>query len=69
MSPEFNAYFSTYPEETQQKLGEIYNTCKELLPAASEKISYGMPCFSINQNIVYFAAFKNHIGLSYRFRG
>ena len=62
MSPEFNAYFSTCPEETQQKLGELYETCKELLPEAAEKISYGMPCFSLKQNVVYFAAFKNHIG-------
>ena len=62
MSPEFNVYFSTYPEETQQKLGELYNTCKELLPEAIEKMSYEMPCFSMNQNIIYFAAFKNHIG-------
>jgi uncharacterized protein YdhG (YjbR/CyaY superfamily) len=62
MSPEFNSYFSTYTEETQQKLEEIYSICKELLPEATEKICYGMPCFSLKQNVVYFAAFKNHIG-------
>ena len=62
MSPEFNSYFSAFPEDTQQKLGEMYKACKKLLPKASEKISYGMPCFSMYQNIVYFAAFKNHIG-------
>ena len=31
-------------------------------PDAAEKMSYGMPCFSLKQNVVYFAAFKNHIG-------
>lgn len=62
MSPEFITYFSAFSQDTQRKLEEIYSICKEFLPEATEKISYGMPCFSMNQNIVYFAAFKNHIG-------
>jgi uncharacterized protein YdhG (YjbR/CyaY superfamily) len=62
MSPEFNTYFSAFPENAQQKLEEIYSICKEFLPEATEKISYGMPCFSLKRNVVYFAAFKNHIG-------
>lgn len=62
MSPEFTLYFSTFPASTQKRLEEIYFICKEFLPEATEKISYGMPCFSLKHNVVYFAAFKNHIG-------
>ena len=62
MSPEFETYFATFPEQTQRLLHEMYSSVKELLPNATEKMSYGMPCFYQNQNVVYFAAFKNHIG-------
>jgi uncharacterized protein YdhG (YjbR/CyaY superfamily) len=40
----------------------MYDIIKTVLPEAQEKISYGMPCFHRKQNVVYFAAFKNHIG-------
>ena len=33
------------------------------MPNAEEKISYGMPTFALNGNLVHFAAFKKHIGL------
>ena len=62
MSPEFESYFAQFSNQSQLQLKEVYETCKELLPEAAEKISYGMPCFSLKQNVVYFAAFKNHIG-------
>ena len=62
MSPEFESYFAQFSNQSQLQLKEVYETCKKLLPEAAEKISYGMPCFSLKQNIVYFAAFKNHIG-------
>jgi uncharacterized protein YdhG (YjbR/CyaY superfamily) len=62
MSPEFESYFTMFPEQTQRLLHEVYSSVKELLPNATEKMSYGMPCFYQKQNVVYFAAFKNHIG-------
>ena len=34
----------------------------EIIPEASEKISYGIPTFYLNGNLVHFAAYKNHIG-------
>jgi uncharacterized protein YdhG (YjbR/CyaY superfamily) len=63
MSTEFQTYFIAFPEETQRVLREMYDTIKVVLPEAKQKISYGMPCFHQKQNVVYFAAFKNHIGL------
>jgi uncharacterized protein YdhG (YjbR/CyaY superfamily) len=62
MTPEFETYFAVFPQETQDMLREMYDIVKEVLPEAQEKISYGMPCFYQKQNVVYFAAFKNHIG-------
>lgn len=62
MSPEFKSYFAKFSVESQQRLTEVYETCKQVLPDAIEKMSYGMPCFSQKLNVVYFAAFKNHIG-------
>ena len=35
---------------------------KKVVPEAEETIKYGMPTFTLNGNLVYFAAFKNHIG-------
>lgn len=62
MTPEFETYFAVFPQQTQDMLREMYVVIKAVLPEAQEKISYGMPCFSLKQNVVYFAAFKNHIG-------
>jgi uncharacterized protein YdhG (YjbR/CyaY superfamily) len=62
MTPEFETYFAAFPQQTQDMFREMYVVIKTVLPEAQEKISYGMPCFSLKQKVVYFAAFKNHIG-------
>ncbi|MEH7384661.1 DUF1801 domain-containing protein [Bacillus sp. JJ1521] len=55
-------YILQYPQEIQEILKTIRQVIKELVPNAEEKISYGMPTFALNGNLVHFAAFKNHIG-------
>lgn len=55
-------YIGTFPEDTQKILQEMRETIKAAAPEAQEKISYQMPAFTLNGNLVYFAAFKNHIG-------
>jgi len=57
-----DAYVSACPENVQQILEKIRQTIKESAPEATEVISYRMPAFKLNGNLVYFAAFKNHIG-------
>ena len=37
-------------------------TIHEIAPEAEETIRYGIPTFTLNGNLVHFAAFKNHIG-------
>ncbi len=55
-------YISEFPGETQEKLEELRTTIRNAAPEAEETISYQMPAFRLEGNLVYFAAFKNHIG-------
>ena len=55
-------YIAAFPKGTQKLLREMRATIKSAAPQATEKISYQMPTFHLNGNLVHFAAFKNHIG-------
>ena len=55
-------YISQQAQETQERLQQIRATIKTAAPSAIEKISYGMPTFYLNGNLVHFAAHTNHIG-------
>ena len=55
-------YIASFPLEIQKILQEIRLTIATAAPEATEKISYGMPTFVFKGNLVYFAAFKKHIG-------
>jgi uncharacterized protein YdhG (YjbR/CyaY superfamily) len=44
-------------------LAKIRTTIRKAAPRAEETISYRMPAFTLNGHLVYFAAFKNHIGM------
>lgn len=56
-------YIAKFPQDVQQVLEKIRQVIHETAPEASEGISYQMPAFKLNgKNLVYFAAWKNHIG-------
>jgi uncharacterized protein YdhG (YjbR/CyaY superfamily) len=55
-------YIAGFPAEIQEKLHAIRQVIHETAPEATEKISYQMPTFFLNGNLVHFAAFKSHIG-------
>ena len=55
-------YIAAFPKHTQQILEQIRTTIKKAAPDAQEAISYAIPTFKLNGNLVHFAAFKNHIG-------
>lgn len=61
-SKDFDDYFDRFPKEVQQRLQKIRLAIKKAAPQAKEKISYGIPSFTLNGMLVWFAAFKNHIG-------
>jgi uncharacterized protein YdhG (YjbR/CyaY superfamily) len=56
-------YIATFPPEIQALLQQVRTTIKAAAPDAVEKISYQMPTFYLNGNLIHFAAFKHHIGL------
>jgi len=56
-------YIASFPKDLQVLLNNIRKTILEKAPQAIESISYGMPAYKTNgKPLVYFAAFKNHIG-------
>jgi uncharacterized protein YdhG (YjbR/CyaY superfamily) len=57
-----NEYIATFPHEVQAILEKLRQTIRKSAPDATEKISYQMPTFYLNGNLVHFAAYKNHIG-------
>ena len=55
-------YINSCPKEIQGKLKKLRSLIKKIVPDATEKISYGMPTFFLNGNLVHFAAHLNHVG-------
>lgn len=58
-------YIRTQPKEAQKILEQVRAKIKKAAPEAEEVISYNMPAYKIGHGrpIVFFAAFKHHIGL------
>jgi uncharacterized protein YdhG (YjbR/CyaY superfamily) len=55
-------YIALFPENIQEILEEVRATIKASAPGAEERISYQMPAFALKGILVYFAAWKDHIG-------
>jgi len=55
-------YIAQFSPEIQAILERIRATVGSAAPDAQETISYQIPAFTLNGALVYFAAFKNHIG-------
>jgi len=58
-----DAYIATFPDAIQAILQTLRATIHAAAPDAVEKISYQMPTFALHGNLIYFAAWKKHIGL------
>ena len=56
-------YIGLFPENVQAILKAVRQTIRQAAPDAKEKISWQMPTFWQNENLVHFAAAKQHIGL------
>jgi uncharacterized protein YdhG (YjbR/CyaY superfamily) len=56
-------YINAFPQDIQSVLRDLRAAIREAAPDAEEAISYQMPAFKLNGNLVYFAAFKEHISL------
>jgi uncharacterized protein YdhG (YjbR/CyaY superfamily) len=55
-------YIAGFPADVQEILQKVRSTIRKAAPEAEEAIKYRMPTFTLNGNLVHFAAFKNHIG-------
>jgi uncharacterized protein YdhG (YjbR/CyaY superfamily) len=55
-------YIAEFPQDVQALLKELRQAIKEAAPQAKETISYQMPAFKQKGILVWFGAFKDHIG-------
>ncbi|MBL7862855.1 MAG: DUF1801 domain-containing protein [Cyclobacteriaceae bacterium] len=55
-------YISVFPIPIREKLEQLRAAIIKAAPGAQEKMSYAIPTFFLNGNLVHFAAYKNHIG-------
>ena len=62
-------YIAAFSPEVQAILERIRSTIRNAAPDAQETISYRIPAFTRNGTLVYFAAFKAHIGFYPPVRG
>jgi uncharacterized protein YdhG (YjbR/CyaY superfamily) len=55
-------YIARCPKDVQPIMQKIRAVIKASAPGATEKISYDLPAFDLNGNLVWFGAFEHHIG-------
>jgi uncharacterized protein YdhG (YjbR/CyaY superfamily) len=61
---DIDAYIAGFPTDVQQILEKIRKTIRKAAPEAEETISYLIPTFNLKgRYLIYFAAYKKHIGL------
>lgn len=60
---DIDGYISQFPADIQAILEKVRMTIRRAAPRATETISYQMPAFKLHGMLVYFAAWKKHIGL------
>ena len=63
IAADVDTYISSFPDDVRKVLNEMRQLIKSTAPEALEEISYGMPAYKYNGPLVYFAGYKNHIGL------
>src|SRR5436853_1457103 len=62
------AYIAAAPPAVRVRLKQLRQVIKRAAPKAAERISYGMPFYEYGGSgykgrLIYFAAFKQHIGV------
>ena len=55
-------YIGRFPPCVQKSLRKIRNTIRKAAPGAQEIISYQIPAFRLKGQLVFFAAWKEHVG-------
>ena len=58
-----DAYIAAAPKAAQPRVRQLRKLIKEAAPQAEERLSYGMPYYDYHGRLIYYSAFKNHIGV------
>lgn len=58
-----DGYIADFPAPIRERLVKIRAAIRKAAPEAEESISYRIPAYKLNGPLLYFAAFKNHIGI------
>jgi uncharacterized protein YdhG (YjbR/CyaY superfamily) len=59
-------YIKTFPETTQKILIEVRDAIRSVIPEGTEEtISYGMPTYKLNGNLIHFAAWNNPVSYTH----
>ena len=56
-------YIAAAPKAAQPQLRQLRTTIRRAAPKAVEKVSYGIPFYEYHGRLIYFAAFKKHVGI------
>ena len=59
-APSIDAYLAKLPDDQRAALEILRGQIDALAPDASEAISYGLPTFKLNGNLVHFGAAAKH---------
>jgi uncharacterized protein YdhG (YjbR/CyaY superfamily) len=59
---DIDEYIAGFPADIQKVLQKIRATIRKAAPEADEAIKYQIPTFTLNGNLVHFAAFTHHVG-------
>jgi len=59
---DIDEYIDGFPAPVHELLKQMRSVISKAAPAATEKISYAIPTFCLEGNLVHFAGYKNHIG-------
>jgi uncharacterized protein YdhG (YjbR/CyaY superfamily) len=62
LATNINEYIAGFPKEVQVILEKLRAAIIKAAPEAKETINYAIPTFTLEGNLVHFAAYKNHIG-------
>jgi uncharacterized protein YdhG (YjbR/CyaY superfamily) len=63
MSSDIEKYVESFPNNIQLLLKELRDTIIKAAPCGEELMSYKMPAYKMHNILVWYAAYKNHIGL------
>lgn len=57
-----DSYTTDFPEPVQERMERIRALVHAIAPDATERISYGIPTFTLQRNLVHYAGYAGHIG-------